>query len=172
MLRWLAKASLEQFLRVVDHTVRIARHQWPHRRGFWGAYIARGYVTDAWVVFGRDGQAYAERLARETQDKGMAEFGCLTGANADQSVLLLRIGDLVVADWSHNGTLRIWHRESERAPKFYDPRYEARALRGSCDFDTPHDAYLHWQQRARDYIRRETNIQMQLSEFIPPRQHR
>src|SRR5262249_47889798 len=49
MFRWLAKGSLEQFLRVVDKTA--PGHQWEHRRAFWSAYIERGYVRDAWVAF-------------------------------------------------------------------------------------------------------------------------
>jgi hypothetical protein len=37
IVRWLAQATLEQFLKVVDHVAE--RHQWDYRRAFWSAYI-------------------------------------------------------------------------------------------------------------------------------------
>ena len=100
--RWLTENSLEQFLRVVD---RVApTYQWTHRRAFWNAYFKKGYVLDAWVAFGRDGAKLARSVAADRQeDVGMAYGQLYRPPNSKQAVLLLRIGDLLVADWSRLG---------------------------------------------------------------------
>jgi hypothetical protein len=163
MVRWLARASLEQFLAVVDHTA--LEHQWEFRRAFWGAYIDRNHVRDAWVVFASTGRARANQLARENDDPGILSFGSLRGGSSDQAVLLLRIGELIVADWSHNGTLRIWRTENQQAPKFYAGEYQATALRHASDFDQRHMG--DWQRYARDFIARHTGIRIKEHEYMP-----
>lgn len=167
MLRWLAQGSLEQFLRVVDKVA--PGHQWEFRRAFWGAYIRAGFVRDAWVVFAPAGQRWAERLSDEADDTSMSRFGKLTGfGDKKHAVLLLRIGDLVVGDWSHNGTLRIWKSGNSHAPAFYKPQYSAFSLRDGCDFSRVHLG--HWQYLASEFIRRQTKITIDERDYMP-RQH-
>lgn len=50
-MQWLPREALEHFLKVVDATAE-QQHQWEYRRAFWGAYIDRNHVHDAWVAFG------------------------------------------------------------------------------------------------------------------------
>jgi hypothetical protein len=163
MFRWLARASLEQFLAVVDHTA--IRHQWEFRRAFWGAYIDRNHVHDAWVAFGSTGTARAKQLAQEMEDPGMLSFSSLKGGSPNQAVLLLQIGELIVADWSHNGTLRIWREQHQRAPKLYNGEYQAVALRQVADFDQRHTG--DWQRYARDFIAEHTGIRIAVHEYMP-----
>ena len=136
MIRWLARATLEQFLKVVDRVA--TKEQWNYRRAFWNAYIDKGAVGNAWVAFGSDGAQVARRIADDTADKLMRRFATLGGAGSDQAVLLLSIGDLVIADWSHNGRLRIWRRGNPSAPEFNMKSYLATELRVASDFDTVH----------------------------------
>jgi hypothetical protein len=163
MFRWLARASLEQFLAVVDHTA--IGHQWEFRRAFWGAYIDRNHVHDVWVAFGSTGKARAKQLAQEMEDPGMLSFSSLKGGSPDQAVLLLQIGELIVADWSHNGTLRIWREQHQRAPKLYNGEYQAVALRQVADFDQRHTG--DWQRYARDFIAEHTGIRIAVHEYMP-----
>jgi hypothetical protein len=114
--RWLARATLEQFLKVVDRVA--AKHQWDYRRAFWSAYMEKQYVSNSWVVFGTEGAEVAKRLAEKSDDKLMKQFAALSKAGSDQAVLLLQIHDLIIADWSHNGRLRIWRRGNSSAPEF------------------------------------------------------
>jgi hypothetical protein len=79
MIRWLAQATLEQFLKVVD---RVApKHQWDYRRAFWNAYIEKRTVGNAWVAFGSSGTQIAKRLADDSGDILMRRFATLTGAS-------------------------------------------------------------------------------------------
>jgi hypothetical protein len=170
MFRWLARASLEQFLAVVDQTA--PGQQWEFRRAFWGAYIDRNYVHDSWVVFAPTGAARARQLARERADAGMLTFGALRGAAADQAVLLLRVGDLIIADWSHNGSLRIWHDNDPGAPKIHqhETEYHSTSLRTNCAFAKWHVG--SWQQDAEAFIRTHTGIRLMSIDYLPTRRRR
>jgi hypothetical protein len=167
MIRWLAQATLEQFLKVVDRVA--AKHQWDYRRAFWNAYIEKRVVGNAWVAFGTSGTQVSTRLAEDTGDTLMRRFATLGGAAADQAVLLLRIQDLVVADWSHNGRLRIWRRGNQKAPEFNIKSYIATDLRTACDFDTVHLPPDGWQSKTEAYIRRHTGIRLTEAEYMPRR---
>jgi hypothetical protein len=169
MFRWLARASLDQFLAVVDQTA--PGHQWDNRRAFWSAYIDRDYVSDSWVAFAPNGAARARELARERDDAGMLSFGALRGAAADQAVLLLRIGDLVIADWTHNGSLRIWRNADPQAPKVHEHerRYQATELRTVCGYSKRH--VPGWQQSAESFIRTHTGIRLMTAEYYPRRRY-
>jgi len=167
MFRWLARASLDQFLAVVDQTA--PGHQWEHRRAFWSAYIDRDFVSDSWVAFAPTGAARATQLAHERDDAGMMSFGALRGASTDQAVLLLRIGDLVIADWSHNGSLRIWQSADPLAPKVHEhqSQYQAVELRAECAYEKRHVS--DWQQSAESFIRSHTGIRFRTAEYYPRR---
>jgi hypothetical protein len=167
LIRWLAQATLEQFLKVVDRVA--AKHQWDYRRAFWNAYIEKRVVGNAWVAFGSSGTQVATRLAENTGDTLMRRFATLGGAGADQAVLLLRIDDLVVADWSHNGRLRIWRRGNTKAPEFNMNSYIAADLRTRCDFETVHLPPDGWQAKTEAYIRRHTGIRLTEAEYMPRR---
>jgi hypothetical protein len=167
MNRWLAQATLEQFLKVVDRVA--ARHQWEYRRAFWSAYIEKRVVGNSWVVFGSDGAHVARRLAEESTDKFMSKFATLSGASPNQSVLLLKIADLVIADWSHNGRLRIWRKGNLNSPEFDRPSYLAAELRAKPDFEIPHLPPDGWQRKAESYIRKQSGIRVAEYEYMPSR---
>jgi hypothetical protein len=170
MIRWLAQATLEQFLRVVDQVA--PGHQWEYRRAFWNAYIEKRVVANAWVAFGSDGAFLARRIAAETADKLMSRFATLGAAGSDQAVLLLRIGDLVIADWSHNGRLGIWRRGNAQAPEFNKDSYTATELRTESDFDIVHRPPDGWQGTTEAYIRRHTGVRLMESDYMPRRRTR
>ncbi|WP_334356952.1 MULTISPECIES: EH signature domain-containing protein [unclassified Bradyrhizobium] len=170
IIRWLAQATLEQFLKVVDRVAE--RHQWDFRRSFWSAYIERGYVANAWVAFGSNGAHVARKISETTADPLMKRFATLAGAGPDQAVLLLSIGELIVADWSHNGRLRIWKRGNGAAPQFNAPSYIAVELRKDSDFDIVHNPPDGWQGKAEGYIRRHTGIRLAEHEYLPRRRTR
>lgn len=167
LMRWLTWESLRTFIHVLERT---ADEIWSFRRKFWMAYYDAGFIDAAWLALGPD----ARRLARQLRPNGTGlEFGKLEGVFApNQSVLLLRIGSLVFAEWSHNGSLRAFEEGSRGAPRLYLDSYDGPSLRESRSLDfhgglkaRPQLAHLHsesgwWQRTARDFIRRQTGIQM------------
>lgn len=125
MRRWLTEQTLRQFFDVVD---RVAPEgHWKYRRAFWNALYARNLIDEAWVVFEYHGQNEARRMFGKD-----LEFGTISGSGiqAGHSVLLLRIGTLTVAEWSHNSPCSIWDENAnEGGPHLYGKHYEANNLK-------------------------------------------
>ncbi len=158
---WLARASLEQFLQIVDAIASPAlRLQWPYRRAFWKAYERHGLINKAWVVFADRG-AHRARLVRDKLPFGRLQR---SGVQPNHAVLVLEIGSLRIAEWSENGKCYIWRRGNPAAPELYKDRYVRRELITSSDNGgVVHSASRHgtWQQKVAGFIRNETGIRVQ-----------
>ncbi|EPR43453.1 hypothetical protein dsx2_2304 [Desulfovibrio sp. X2] len=147
---WLVENSLEDFFRILTAT---ADPIWTYRRDFWRTYLQKGVITEAWVALG----SKARSLAKRAFD---GEYGELVGALGTQSVLLMRIGGLTIAEWSHSGACRIWLTPTGVTPDFYKLTYGAASLRGTPDEKIIHNGSerYRWQNRVARYIRNSTGI--------------
>lgn len=116
MRRWLAAASLETFFELIE------RHawdqQWRYRKAFWTACLRKGGITDAWLALGS--RVHAD--ARAVRSLGGA-YARLRGGGGDQAVLLMRVGALVLTEWSHAGKLRAWPNDWKNAPRLGRSEY-------------------------------------------------
>ena len=165
MRRWLTKASLEQFLDVVDRTAQ--SHMWAARRKFWFAYYENKFMVEAWVAFAADGARLARELAKERDNPAIKNFGTLNrsaGVVKEHAVLIMKIGDLVVADWSHNGKCHIWLPEDENAPKLYKRSYDRDELICGSSWDKKHLGA--WQLEVHAYIQHNTGIRMMTMDYM------
>ena len=125
MRAWLARASLELFFTLIkDYALD---SQWQYREAFWLACLANGAIADAWLALG--GQTF--KAARTVRELGGA-FGLLRGGDANQSALLLRIGPLVMCEFTHNGSLRAWPADWPNAPRLGERSYVIERLKQSC----------------------------------------
>jgi hypothetical protein len=158
MRRWLTRESLEQFIQVVDATTRT--EQWQYRRAFWMAYFKENYISDAVVAFAPVGKESAQRAFKNSY------FGSIENGyyHPNQAVLLLRIGHLTIADWSHNGSCRIYMSNNPHTPSLEKRVYDGRDLRKACDNESG-DGTRHagsengrWQAKVADFIRQHTGI--------------
>lgn len=116
VVRWLTKASVEQFFDIVSETMVDRPDMWAQRRAFWTQYLKNNAISAAWVAFGADGAERAKRAARTSGDRGLSMFGRLSSGNgrtSQHSALIMTIGDLTVVEWSHNGKCYIWKRSDE-----------------------------------------------------------
>jgi hypothetical protein len=174
--RWLVEQSLRQFLEVVDRVA--SPDQWQYRRAFWMAIHEAGLIDDAYVVFDPAGAAEAERRFRDD-----APFGRLKSGDGQiqpgHSVLVMRIGNAVVADWSHNGRCNIWERPDDpSAPKLHRASYFRSDLRkdlpNSLDEQqrNTRGVYTHsgapnylWQTRVADHISRLTGVRVNQQDY-------
>lgn len=157
---WLNIASVTQFFDIVDDTMADppSKRMWKYRRAFWTAYLEE--VSDAWVVFGTSGAAMARDAARRSNDSSLSQFGRFgsSGASGSQAVLILSIGNLRIAEWSHSGKCRMWT-GNERAPAPYEKSYSVYALR-NAPWEESHTGAEqgNWQRSFRNKIRAETGI--------------
>ncbi|WP_457572507.1 EH signature domain-containing protein [Desulfovulcanus sp.] len=164
---WLVEITLDVFFQLLDAT---ADTIWKYRKSFWDAYYKRGYIRDAWAILGKDAISIAKRIS----DKKIF-FGQLAGSYShNQSVLLMRIDNLIIAEWSHNGKCRIWEineKNEKIIPKLYnnDSPYNAADLRCNADLEQVHYSSKTgtWQKKVEGFIRRHTNIKIAKEEYMP-----
>lgn len=169
-LRWLTGRTLDVFFEVLEHT---ADSIWKYRQSFWGEYYKKGYIAEAWAVLGPDAHRYIRRQYKDSAAELI--YGRLTGQYEDkQSALLLRIGDFLFCEWSHNGKLRAASIADGDCPPLYRKAYEATDLRfSSRPFKSPKTGSYHqdglphmssetnwWQETARVFIRRNVGIKL------------
>ena len=164
--RWLVGIAFDQFFHVID---RLAlEHHWKFRKAFWGAYLRRELVHDARALLG---PGCAELAA--VRSEGRASFARLESGNrkpveSTHAVLLMRIGSLTIADWSHNGRLVIWPDGDRQAPSLDRASYTSDLVyadRGPFRLVHAGAPSYSWQTKARDYIHAQTGIWLDADEF-------
>lgn len=165
LLRWLTGRTLNVFFDVLRNT---ADNIWKYRQEFWTRYYRQGYITEAWAVLGPQAHQYLVRNNTQTT----LSYGRLIGQNDDgQSVLLMRIGDFVFCEWSHNGKLRVTTIDAETCPKLYGNAYQANNLRFPSMHFISNTGHIHddglphlssdsnwWQNTAQRFIRNKVGI--------------
>ena len=160
--RWLSRLALRQFLEIVDETAM--RQHWDYRRAFWTAFYDKGVVEEAWVAFGPDGALRARRAFGNNVPFGVLKSSMWKQVESGHAVLLLRIGDFTVVDWSHNGRCIIWPDTNPDCPKLYQETYVSGDLAPrfapSGGMEKTHSAAASygWQKDVAGFIRKNTGI--------------
>jgi hypothetical protein len=142
VIAWLTEQSLRQFLDIVSNSMnnQADERMWKYRRAFWEAAHHKGLIRGAWVVFAEEGAALARRSFGK--NSAFARFNSLGGKQIQRThaVLLLEIGNGIVADWSHSGKVNIWSNSQDRtAPEMYKSSYSSDDVQirsGSGDMET------------------------------------
>jgi hypothetical protein len=166
LMKWLAEAALEQFLDIVDRFA--VERMWKYRRAFWSAYMGLGYIPEAWVVFAKHG---AKEVSRVFDKKAI--FGRIDGSGVDpaHAVLLMKMGGLTIADWSHNGKCHIWLPGNRNAPNLYERSYDRDDFVVGSDNDggTIHSSAQggFWQGRVANFIQINTGISIPRTQYMP-----
>lgn len=173
LVRWLANESLQLFLDIVDKTA--VDSMWSYRRAFWNAYFDADVITEAWVAFGPDALYELGLCYPDRKQKGSREFATLSGAGSDQSVLLMRMGDHTIAEWSHNGRVWIWEegQNDKKPPNLYRSTYYKEECRGyeNLQFWGNHTGApnYHWQTRVASQIHKLTGVRVAQRRWVPKR---
>ena len=163
MMRWLISATLEDFFRILDQVA--LDHHWRYRRAFWRAYFNHGALDDAWVALGSNALGLARRFFSDGQSYARFE----RGNDADQCILMMRIGGLTICEWSHMGKCRIWREGDKKAPKLYGPLYRGDELKYSgpdAEFSHMGSENGRWQDRIAEHIEDRTGIQLRRHEYM------
>jgi hypothetical protein len=154
MLRWMVSASLEDFFALIAR--RAQEDHWRYRQAFWSAYLKHQHIAHAWVVLGDNAELEARRRWRDA----MPAHARLAGGDPDHCVLLLQVGNVVIAEWSHNGTCRVWRENDQHCPRLYRHQYSRAELRSNPGYEQRHHGNTNytWQQTLAGVIRKETGI--------------
>lgn len=162
--RWLTKQAMGLLIEVLNKTAD--DHHWDSRHDFWNYYLDNDLVDEAWVAFGPNAYQQARDLIRFDSDFVAGTFAQLVkGAGqiqANHSVLLMRIDSVVIAEWTHNGMVRLWDRVGTGSPPFYRSVYKSEVLRGSAG-NPPQDEHRHdqhgsWKNKVAAFIQARTGI--------------
>jgi hypothetical protein len=135
------------------------------------ACLRKGWISDSWLVVG-DNVRRSITANRELKES----YGNLRDPPSENhSVLLMRIGNVLFAEWSHNGKLRAWSITSPSVPRLpLTGSYDADALRTPClEFPPPDNrpdlrvidsgGLTHtavWQGRVAALLRRRENLRL------------
>jgi hypothetical protein len=171
--RWLTSRTMDAFFEILRHTEDDIG---PYRRRFWEAYFHAGHILEAWIALGEQAVAQLQKI----DPAGHLSYAKILGKIApNQCVLMLRIGNILFCDWSHQGRLRAIAANAKQAPKLYLPEYELFQLRfpTPLDFngglsDDPGLLHLHselgaWQDTARQFMAQHLGIHLALSDLMP-----
>lgn len=158
---WLVLDALEQFAPIVEALSH--ENQWGYRRAFWRAFLKRGHIDEAWLAYA---EPAAERLAPRGPRHGILVEG--EGVEANHVVLLLRIGSVVVADWSHNGRCYLWG-DAGSAPRLSQGHYSAATLSQGADGKIVHARgdYGQWQRSVASFINEATGRVVVDRDYMP-----
>lgn len=152
--RWLVSETIDLFFQIIDQ--HGLDHQWRARKAFWKRFFDNETVTEAWVVFAGRPHATARIINKTGVDGASLEWGRIMNAtDSDHAVLLMQMRDVVVAEWSHNGKVRVWRGEEHPdRPPLYSKEYSTHALRRKPTFETAHLPPDGWQQKVERELRR------------------
>lgn len=164
IMRWLTRAAVEQFFDIVSETMTDRPDMWAERRAFWTKYLRADMISEAWVAFGSDGARRADRAARLNSDTSLTMFGRLAsggGRSAQHAALIMKVGDLTIVDWSHNGKWNIWRPGDPKHPVLF--RQNGRRL---PDYDPSELMYgplsgshtSNWEWKVAQTIKDETGM--------------
>jgi hypothetical protein len=175
--RWLTSLTLDAFFRTIGRFAEKAGYDatWEKREAFWRACLRKKYIREAWVVVGPKVKAGIGRNPELAGGFGEIE----DPPDPNQSVLLMQIGNHVFAEWSHNGSLRVYEAAAASAPRLFHRSYKLASLRrDSLAFPAPrlrqelgetsaqglrHNAV--WRERVAEFLRRRQNRNIEEHEW-------
>ncbi|KPH79414.1 EH signature domain-containing protein [Bosea vaviloviae] len=142
IFRWLAGRSMEAFIDVVSRAEAAGAYsaQWASRRRFWMGLYEKGRIDEAWVALTRDAQAIAASLFQQTKDPAYESYGKQEGARKKTCLLVMRIGNLIVVEGSHDFRVHVFRTEDTAAPRLYASGYDAESFLLPVGH---HDARMH-----------------------------
>ena len=156
--KWAVLQTITLFMDIIE---KHADTQFKRRRRFWSQYFDQGYITDAWVAFGTAARESAEYEKKWDERYFNMEWGSLRQADPNQSVLLMHVDDLTIAEWSHSGKCRIWERNNQKKPQLHKTGiYYGTSLRYRSDYEITHDFFGKWCRQLETEIHSRTGIRL------------
>ena len=164
VIRWLVERVLDQFFLLIKETA-LDRH-WRYREAFWRAYVRQDLIDHIWFLLG---PRAANQLRQMSRNEDVTETtGSLQGAGGDQSVLILRMPGVTIAEWSHNGKCRFWLDGNRKAPKLYQDSYHRYDLQWGRDYAQAHHGsqYGGWQDKIANWIEENTGARVNRDDYM------
>ena len=153
------KVTIEVFFELLNKIAKddpIHDHHWRQRRDFWYEYLVNGQVEDAWMVLGKKYLYDRNSLPPEAKQLGYGSFINNQGITNRHCAIIMKIKNLIVVEFSHNGALRIWRTSNRYAPRLRQKYYQPSKLQWHQDQRFVHSK--NWQQKVQGFISNELNM--------------
>jgi hypothetical protein len=124
--RWLSIEYLDLFIKIIEKTS--VDRQFAPRKAFWLKYFEADKIGDITLVLAADADKVARKAQQQLHSAEYMQWSTLHGALPNQSVLLMRMDDLIIAEWSHSGAIRFWDVDTPASPKFHMKSYYGHTL--------------------------------------------
>jgi hypothetical protein len=135
VLRWLTKENMLFFLDVVSAVEE--SHMWKERREFWLGLYEEGRIEAAWVAFSAEAIRYAQRISVQRMGNKSLSFGrqVAPGRYANRSLLILKVGNKIVVEGSHDYKIHVFPSDHRQVPALYQQKYDCDLIRKIDDID-------------------------------------
>ncbi len=145
--RWLTQHALNVLMQIVENLHE--PEQWAERFRFWRTFMDQGLVSDVWIALGPTAQKTLEHLQQLGKAMASLPIGHLerAGVDASHSLILMRIGDCVVSDWTHSGKIRLYENGNPDTPVLYQTSYDPALLRDDTRADHVQPHHTGWQTK-------------------------
>lgn len=155
--RWLVSDTIDLFFKIIDR--HGLDHHWSSRRAFWRQYFDSELVVDACVALASRPHSTARRIAARSETASLSWPPLRGPGDADHAVLLMQIGEVVVAEWSHNGKVRIWRKGDRHRPALHKlAGYYRDELKKEATFEAAHLPPDGWQVKVERELRRLVGV--------------
>lgn len=166
MQQWMVENTLHDFFALLTHVARYdptADRHWEYRKRFWNAYLKKGVISEAWFALGPT--AYYE--AKTFLTGGNNIYASLSGAQSRHSSLMMVINGVLITEWSHSGSYRLWDTDNRR-PILYKKKYHRDELVTGNDYSGSHTGSDTggWQYRLSTLISDLTGVKISHREYM------
>jgi hypothetical protein len=151
LLRWITGENISLFLEIAAEVE--PGQAWEARKDFWLGLHDHKRIDAAWVAFSGPAVELAQRLTAEGRGRDVLRFGVQKagGRLAEISLLIMKIGDKIVVEGSHDYKIHIFPQNHRLAPKLYQPTYDCETIRMAIGAESrPHLG--DWQDWALERI--------------------
>ncbi|WP_170117014.1 EH signature domain-containing protein [Phyllobacterium sophorae] len=151
--RWLAGKSMDALLEIITRAT--ANHMWHARHHFWKGLYDRGLVQEAWIALSRPAAQIADDMFRKTENKIYTLAGVqVSRERRDTCLLIMRVGQHIVVEGSHDYRVHLFKSTDSRAPVLYQPQYDAEALTFPANDPSArvHDQFGHWMRWVEERV--------------------
>lgn len=151
---WLSDSLLQAFFDLNEQQPQVSN--WRVRQAFWQNYQKRGLIDVAWLVCGKQAGTW---ISDRKPIQGAYTLQDEIDGNATEAVLLLRLQNLMIADWAQAAETHVWQSKNPYVPEFCQTFYE---LRGLCSYaeKIPHNN--EWQEKVGHFIHQHAQLPLLL----------
>ena len=150
-MRWLTREDLAFFISVVDSAH--PHPMWDKRKEFWLDLYEKKLIEAAWVAFSPNAAKEARKsLQRSEENISLRQFAMQTGRpNQDTSILIMKIGNKIMVEGTHNYKTHVFRADDPLAPKLYKSSYDCdNDIRIIAPHSRPHSSIRGW----KDWVMR------------------